>query len=186
MDTPVVPPPSSGAAAKAVKEDVVLEQLGLPAGVSVDRQSDEESTSSCASSVASTGDSSSPQKADRLSLKRRGRPRKLRSSLANKEMKMAVGEEGGASGAEEARAEAMEPSEMVATSVSRHGKARGEQMKGMNVCCVYAVVSSFPPLSHPLFSSDTNLLLYKSLESHGVTLDRVPIPQVVSHRCWGG
>lgn len=125
MDVPVVPPPS-GPTAKAVREEVVVERLSLPAGLSVERQSDEESTSSCASSVASTGESSLPQKADQLSLKRRGKLRNLRFSLASKETKMAVGEGGGSSATDKAGTEVVEPSEVVATSVIKQSKARGE------------------------------------------------------------
>lgn len=122
------------------EEKGILERLDLPS-VSTERLSDEESISSCGSSVASIGESSSTPTVEGVAVKRRGRPRKKSSLAREKRMKMAASEEGGTrveSASEHTGAKVVEPLAVEKAVerafktgiVTKQSKARGESVSG--------------------------------------------------------
>lgn len=135
---------------KEEQEERGVERLDLPS-VSSEKLSDEESISSCASSVASTGESSSTPGADVAPApKRRGRPRK-KVSLA-RATKKAVGEEGAArveSASEDAGAKVVEPMAVERAFktgiVAKQSRARGKCVGGWRIA---GVTMSFSLPSH--------------------------------------
>lgn len=125
-----VPPPPTHSPA-SVPADGGLEKPDLPPSVSREKLSDEESISSCASTVSSTGESSSLKIVEGVSVKRRGRPRT--KNLLVKETKTndeATGTQGALE--EDKGAKVVESSDAQRTFktriVTKQRKARGKKV----------------------------------------------------------